>query len=87
MKNLISFITCVNDESLYSKCLRHIKSLNIPNGYNYEIIPIYDAKSLTSGYNRAMNKSNAKIYLHQDTFIVNKNFVQDILNIFIINPK
>lgn len=84
MKEIICFISCVNDKDLYEKCLQHIKKLDIPEGYEIDVIAIYDAKSLTSGYNRAMVKSNAKykVYLHQDTFIVNENFINDILEIF-----
>lgn len=89
MKELICFISCVNDKHLYDKCLQHIKELNIPEGYGIDIIAIYDAESLTSGYNRAMAKSNAKykVYLHQDTFIINKNFIHDIMNIFTKHPE
>ena len=29
-----------------------------------------------------MSKSKYKVYMHQDTFIVNKNFIYDLLNIF-----
>lgn len=28
-----------------------------------------------------------KVYLHQDTFIIYKNFIQDILSIFKENPN
>ena len=45
---------------------------------------IEDAASMTSGYNEGMRASGAKykVYLHQDTFIVNKNFIQDFLDVF-----
>ncbi|HML34149.1 MAG TPA: glycosyltransferase [Sporomusa sphaeroides] len=84
MKDLVAFISCVNNEDLYSKCLYHIKKLDIPEGYTYETIAIRGAKSLASGYNQAMNQSKAKfkVYLHQDTFIINTNFIFDILRIF-----
>lgn len=40
--------------------------------------------SMTSGYNKAMHSSDAKykIYLHQDVFILNKNFLYDLLTYF-----
>lgn len=49
-----------------------------------EKIIITDAKSMTEGYNRAMRQSDAKykVYLHQDTFIVNPEFMMDIITIF-----
>ena len=36
---------------------------------------------MTSGYNNAMKKTDAKykVYLHQDVFILNHNFLMDIL--------
>ena len=39
---------------------------------------------MTSAYNEAMHKSDSKykVYLHQDVFIVNTNFIFDILNVF-----
>lgn len=84
MDNKIAFITCVNDEILYSKCLWHINALTVPDGYCCEIIAIRGAKSMTSGYNQAMGNSDAKykVYLHQDTYIINKSFIADILHIF-----
>ncbi|MWV46619.1 glycosyltransferase [Paenibacillus sp. HJL G12] len=87
--NKICFITCFNDEVLYEESVRYIRSLYIPEGYELELIAIRDAKSLTEGYNRAMKQSDAKfkIYLHQDTFIVNKHFLYDILNIFISHSQ
>ena len=80
----VAFITCVNNEDWYSECLLYLKHLNIPVGMTVEFIPIRSAASMTSGYNKAMNSSDAKykIYLHQDTLIVNKNIVADLLKLF-----
>lgn len=80
----ICFISCVNNESLYEENLKSIKNLSIPEGYEVEIIGIRDAKSMTSGYNQAMEISDAKykVYTHQDVVILNKKIVSDILNIF-----
>ena len=78
------FITCVNDERWYSECKLYLENLIVPDGFSTEFIPIRNAKSMTSGYNSAMQKSNAKykIYLHQDTLVVNKNLLIDLLDIF-----
>ena len=83
----IAFITCVNDDAQYSTCLKYIEQIDLPKGYTYEIIGIRGAKSLASGYNEAMAKSKAKykVYLHQDTYIVNKMFIHAILSIFTSN--
>ena len=83
--NKVAFITCVNNEDWYNECLLYLKHLNIPEGMTVEFIPIRGANSMTSGYNRAMHSSDAKykVYLHQDTLIVNKNIIADLVNIFV----
>ena len=85
----ICFISCVTDESQYKQCLACIDQLLIPDGFEVDKIAIRDAKSMTEGYNRAMNESDAKykIYLHQDTFIISKSFIKDILDLFIKQPS
>ncbi|WP_242878686.1 glycosyltransferase [Clostridium beijerinckii] len=83
-ENKIAFITCVNDETLYEKSLSYINKLQIPMGIEIEIIAIRNAKSMTSAYNEAIQKSDSKykVYLHQDVYIQNNNFINQILNIF-----
>lgn len=86
--NKICFITCVNDYDEYQEALLYIHSLNIPNGFKIETIDIRDAESMTKAYNAAMKHSDAKykVYLHQDVFIINKNFIADSISIFQNNP-
>ena len=83
-KNKICFITCVNDERAYDECIYYINQLNIPKGVDIEKICIKDASSMAHGYNNAMNSTDAKykVYLHQDTLIINKDFIYDFINIF-----
>lgn len=85
----ISFISCVNDFEEYKTALQHIHSLKIPDGHEIETIAIEKAASLTSGYNEAMGKSDAKyrVYLHQDAYILNTNFIYDIITLFEKYPK
>ncbi|TCS79623.1 glycosyltransferase family protein [Pectinatus cerevisiiphilus] len=85
----ICFIVCTNDEKKYNKCLQFIRKINIPNGYKKENLIVYGAHSITSGYNAAMKKTNAKykIYLHHDVYIINSNIIYDILNLFKTHPK
>ena len=80
----ICFITCVNNDEWYQEALLYLKNLRLPEGIKAEYIAVHDAKSMAAGYNEAMRRSKAryKVYLHQDTFIVNHNFVGDLLNIF-----
>ncbi len=80
----IAFISCVNNDLYYNESLEYIKNLTIPDGYEIEVIKITNADYMTKSYNQAMHKSDAKykIYMHQDVFIVNKNFISDVLEIF-----
>ena len=80
----ISFITCVNDEEWYEECLLYLRHLRIPEGMEAEFLPIRGAGSMCQGYNRGMKSSDAKykVYLHQDTLVVNSNLVGDLLAIF-----
>lgn len=85
----ICFITCANDSALYDECLKYINNLNVPREFEVETLAIKDAKSITSAYNQAMKATDAeyKVYLHQDVFIINKNFIEDIIKIFNSNKK
>ena len=80
----ICFIICTNDKAKYNKCLQHINRIKVPLNYTKEILPIVDAKSMASGYNLAMRKSDAKykIYLHQDVYVINTNILFDALKLF-----
>jgi hypothetical protein len=75
---------CSNNKQYEEECMHYINNLKIPDGYSVEHIIIYNAASMTSGYNKAMHSSDAKykIYLHQDVFILNKNFLYDLLTYF-----
>lgn len=78
------FIICTNDELQLEECLLYISLLHIPDGYQTEIMPIRDAESMTSGYNKGMRATDAryKIYLHQDSFIVETFFLDKLLELF-----
>ena len=80
----ICFITCVSQEELYEEALLYLKHLQLPEGMQAEYIGIRGAASMAAGYNAGMRQSAAKykVYLHQDTLVVNKSFVADLLSIF-----
>ena len=84
MDNMFCFIACVNDEQMYKESLFYIKQLDIPQGFSIECRAVRNARSITEGYNAAMNESDAKykIYMHQDVFILNRRFLFDLLDIF-----
>ena len=80
----ICFIMCVNNEDYMEEQVAYLNHLQVPEGYEIDVLNVYGATSMTSGYNEAMHASDAKykVYLHQDTFIINPNFIADLLEIF-----
>lgn len=83
--NKICFIMCTNHELYEKECMYYIQRLHVPKGYEVEVLTIREAASMTAGYNCAMQQSNAKykVYLHQDVFIINEQFLSEILQIFL----
>lgn len=83
-ENKICFIICSNDERYLGECLYYINRLEVPEGYEIDVISVWEAKSMTSGYNEGMQATDAKykIYLHQDVFIVYRKFLHSVLKIF-----
>jgi hypothetical protein len=85
----IAFLTCVSDPALYRLALRSHRSLPVPQGFEVEFVGIPDARSMTSGYNRAMRATDAKykIYLHQDVIVVHRRFLSDVVERFASHPE
>lgn len=85
----ICFIMCVNNEKYMEEAAYYITQLHIPDGYELSLLTIADAGSMTAGYNEAMQASDAKykVYLHQDTFILNPYFLDDCIRIFESDPR
>lgn len=83
--NKFCFIICTNNELYLRESIHYICHLHVPDGYEVEILTVADAESMTAGYNEAMLQSDAKykIYMHQDVFLINKNILNDILEIFL----
>ncbi len=84
MNEKIAFIICVNNEIYYEECCWYLERLIVPNGFEMDVITIREANSMTEAYNAAMESSDAKykVYMHQDVFILNQNFIADIVGIF-----
>ena len=74
----ICFIICSNNQQYLEECLLYLSLLKVPKGYETEVLAIQDASSMTAGYNEGMKASDAKykVYLHQDTFITEKTFLE-----------
>lgn len=83
------FIICTNNRAYADECIYYIEHLHVPEGVRIDVLTVEEAKSLASAYNEAMRYSPAKykVYLHQDTFIINPDFICDCLEIFRKNPQ
>lgn len=84
MKEKICFIICATNKIYLDECIYYIQNLNCPKNIEIEIVCIKDAESMCAGYNEGMHYSNAKykVYLHQDVFIQNPDFIEDVVRIF-----
>lgn len=69
---------------MFDECCYYLNRLQIPKGYEVDILAVEQAQSMCAGYNEGMHSSDAKykVYMHQDVLIRNVNFIQDFLNIF-----
>ena len=83
----ICFIIYKDKNAKYSDNLEYIRSLNIPDGMQIECLSIEDNESKFSAYNEGTEASDAKykVYMECSTYIVNKNFIYDILSINLIS--
>lgn len=86
-KNKISFIYLSDNNLLVQESIKYVKALNVPEGMEVEIITIEKSDNIIDGFNEAIVLTDAKykVYLQHDALIINKNFLSDILNIFLEN--
>ncbi|WP_028546576.1 glycosyltransferase family protein [Paenibacillus taiwanensis] len=83
----ILFVICVNNDSLYQQTKRQVANLIVPPGYSVGIYDIRNAHSMASGYNYAVSMEAAfKIYIHQDTFLIHRGMLIDLLQLFHCHP-
>ena len=75
---------CVNNERYVNEQMRYLNALYVPEGYEIDVLTVQGATSMTAGYNEGMHSTDAKykVYMHQDVFIINKNFIADMLSVF-----
>jgi hypothetical protein len=85
----ICFIICVNNDKYYDEMILYLQRLLLPDFIEAEVVVIKDAISMAAGYNEGMKKSNAKykIYMHQDCFLLKKDSVKIILELFQKDPE
>lgn len=85
----ICFITCVNDVAQYNESVAYLQRLHVPSGMTVESLVVNEAASMTAGYQQAMESSDAKykIYLHQDVWITDEDFLLRLVREFRQHPE
>lgn len=84
MSNKIVFLTRVNNERQYEECVLYINSLEIPYGFQVETFGIRNAETFVDAYDEGCKLTDAKykVYIHENTLIINKSFIKNIVDIF-----
>ncbi|UHA72724.1 glycosyltransferase family protein [Paenibacillus sp. 481] len=79
----ILFVMCVSNETLFQQAKRQIAHLTVPEGFTVELYEIRNAAGMASGYNNALHIEAAyKIYIHQDTFLVHRGMLLEMVQLF-----
>ncbi len=80
----ICFIICTDNEACTSECITYINRLTVPDETEIDILTVHNAQSMLSGYREGYDSTDAEfiVFMHQDVFILNRGFLQDILSIF-----
>lgn len=80
----VAFIICCNNDIFISECKLYIDRLIVPEGFSVDFVVIRGAKSMLEGMESGRLQTDAKykVYMHQDVFILNRNFIGDIVEIF-----
>ena len=82
--NKIAIIFCTNDLTYEKECVLYLRHLQIPSEFLLEILPVRNAPNMACGYNYAISHTNAKykLYIHHDTFIIQQDILNKIINAF-----
>lgn len=85
----IAFIIVSNNAILLNESIEYLNRLLIPADYAIELLVIKEAKSMLLGMEEGKASTDAKykVFMHQDVFIINPYFLQDIITIFQSDKK
>lgn len=87
--NKFDFIVCYSNQQSLNKCISSLNSLKMPEGYEMDILGVENAEDIEAAYQAMMEESDAKykVYIRENTYIVNNNFLFDVLNSFEQNSQ
>lgn len=82
--NKIAIIIHRTNEVVCQNLLDSLSKLEIPQGYNVEVMVFDNSVSRANSYNEGMRQSNAKykIYIDETGIIINKKILINIINLF-----
>ena len=82
--NKIDFLIYKTNDDYFNECLKYISSINIPEGFEVGILSEDEGENVYQGYNKLAKASIAdyKVFLADDSFILNEQMINDILSIF-----
>lgn len=77
----IACIMCANDEDYIKEMILYLKRQKMPEGDHLSLYIVRGAKSMTAGYELARKSIPAeiKIYMHQDTFIFDEEYLMNLV--------
>lgn len=80
----ICFIVYAENKQYLEECILYLSLLEIPDGYEAELLVVEGNSSMANGYNEAMETSDAKykVYMRQQAFVVEKQLISKLLEIF-----
>lgn len=85
----ISIIFCTNNDLYSNECILYLRQLHIPDNMSLDIIIVKNAPEMAAGYNYAMQYSDSgyKLYIHHDTFIIDRNIILKLIQTFKTDSK
>ncbi len=80
----VCFIMYSNIDYYKEENIKYLSRLNVPEGFTISLLIVNGEESVYKDFNEAMRASDAKykVYLREDAFIRNRDFIKDILEIF-----
>jgi glycosyltransferase involved in cell wall biosynthesis len=79
-----SIIIHRQNKEKYERCVEALSNLDIPSGYEVDLITIEGGNSRAAAYSQGMMQSNAdyKVYLDENVCLLKKDFFQRIVGLF-----
>ena len=84
-ENSVAWIFCATKQNYVDEVLVYLRNQLLPPGFSGIACVVWNAGSMTSGYNLAMQTIPARyrIYIHQDTFIFDPCYTKNLIHALI----